>query len=56
MPLYQTSAAASGEAGLEDSLNKVAKGWDTAEFVVLNHREQADVFILGGLDEVRRGR
>ena len=52
-PFTQTSAAASGEAGLEESLSKIAKGWEKTEFTVLHHRDQAEIFILGGLDEVR---
>jgi dynein heavy chain len=42
----------SGEAQLEDSLQAVAQGWSDIEFITINHRDQATVFILGGLDLV----
>jgi len=36
----EVSAAASGEAQLEASLEQIAAGWETTEFTVLNHRDQ----------------
>ena len=33
-------------------LDKIRKGWAETSFATLNHREQSDVFILGGIDEV----
>ncbi|ETO71840.1 hypothetical protein F444_11883 [Phytophthora nicotianae P1976] len=46
------SAAASGEAQIEVSLQKVKHGWDQMEFTCVSHREQNDVFILGSLEEI----
>ncbi|ETO99728.1 hypothetical protein F441_22850, partial [Phytophthora nicotianae CJ01A1] len=46
------SAAASGEAQIEVSLQKVKHGWDQMEFTCVIHREQNDVFILGSLEEI----
>ena len=46
------SAVASGEFGLEQLLEKIRKSWAEIAFVTLNHRDQSDVFILGGIDEV----
>lgn len=50
--IQSTSACASGEAALEDSLEKIKAGWDKAQFIVLNHREQHNLFILGSLEEI----
>ena len=46
------SGISSGEAQLEDSLTKVTKAWETLSFVVLNHRDQHNLFILGSLEEI----
>jgi dynein heavy chain len=48
----EVSSAASGEAQLEESLAIVEKGWTDMEFITLNYREQADVFILGSLEDI----
>ena len=48
----EVSAAASGEAQLEASLETVEQGWADMEFVTLSHRDQKGVYILGGLEEV----
>jgi dynein heavy chain len=48
----ETSAAASGEAQLEDSLETIQTGWADMEFVCLNHRDQNNIYILGGLDDI----
>jgi dynein heavy chain len=48
----EVSAVASGEFGLEQLLAKIRSGWAETAFVTLNHRDQSDLFILGGLDEV----
>jgi len=48
----EVSAAASGEAQLEDSLGTIQRGWADMDFVCLNHRDQAGIFILGGLDDI----
>jgi dynein heavy chain len=46
------SGSASGEAQLEASLEKIREGWQTMKFLVLNHREQHGIFVLGPLEEV----
>ena len=46
------SGAASGEAQLEDSLNKIKNGWEKMQFLVMNHRDQHGLYILGPLDEI----
>ena len=46
------SGTSSGEAQLEQSLAKVTKAWETLSFVVLNHRDQHNLFILGSLEEI----
>lgn len=48
----EVSAAASGEAQIEASLMKIKHGWDQMQFICLSHREQKDVFILGGLEDI----
>ncbi|XP_034255936.1 dynein heavy chain 6, axonemal isoform X2 [Thrips palmi] len=50
--LNDIAAQASSEAALESLLRKVEDAWQQAELVVLNHRDQKDVFILGGLEEI----
>ena len=45
----EISGVSSGEAQLEQSLTKVTKAWETLSFVVLNHRDQHNLFILGSL-------
>jgi dynein heavy chain len=46
------SGSASGESQLEDSLEKIKKGWEKMSFSVLNHRDQPNLFILGSLEEI----
>jgi dynein heavy chain len=48
----ETSGIATNEARLIFDLEKIKGGWDSLAFTVLNHRDQAGLFILGGLDEV----
>jgi len=48
----EISAAASGEAQLEDSLGSIQRGWADMDFTCLNHRDQPGIFILGGLDDI----
>lgn len=48
----ETSGSASGEAQLDDSLSKIQKVWDVTKFVVLNHRDQPGLYVLGSLEEV----
>ena len=50
--LNDIAAQASSEAALEGLLHKVEDAWQEAELVVLNHRDQKDVFVLGGLEEI----
>ena len=46
------SGTASGEAQLEASLEKIRAGWENMTFVVLNHRDQPNLFVLGSLEEI----
>jgi hypothetical protein len=50
--ISEVSSTASGEFGLEQLLEKIRKSWAEIAFATLNHRDQSDIFILGGLDEV----
>ena len=50
--VQETSAAASGEAQLEASLDKIKADWEKQVFTVLNHRDQHGLFILGSLEEI----
>lgn len=50
--VQETSASASGEAQLEDSLEKIRRGWEKQVFTVLTHRDQHGLFILGSLEEI----
>ncbi|XP_065911794.1 dynein axonemal heavy chain 6-like [Dysidea avara] len=51
--IQEVSGQASAEAALETMLKKVEDSWKSIEFVVLSHRDQKDVFILGGTDDVQ---
>ncbi len=48
----QEAAKAQGEASLETKLQGIVTTWDELCFEVKNHREQRDVFIIGGVEEV----
>lgn len=50
--ISEISATASGEAALEDSLNKIKTGWDKLRFIVKSHRDQHGLYILGTLEEI----
>lgn len=50
--VQEVSACASGEAQLEASLEKIRSGWEKIEFLVLNHRDQHGLYILGPCEEV----
>lgn len=50
--ISEISAAASGEAALEKSLETIKEGWSKMSFILVNHRDQKDLFILGGLDDI----
>jgi hypothetical protein len=41
-----------GEANLEADVLKIERGWATMEFIVQNHRDKHDLFILGSLEEI----
>eukprot|EP01038_Epipyxis_sp_PR26KG_P008413 gene8413-11380_t len=47
-----TSACASGEAQLEDSLEKIKNDWEKQIFTIINHRDQHGLYILGSLEEI----
>ena len=34
-------------------LGQVEDSWKSIEFIVLSHRDQKDVFILGGTDDIQ---
>lgn len=51
--LQEVSGQASAEAALETMLKKVEDSWKSIEFIVLSHRDQKDVFILGGTDDIQ---
>jgi len=48
----EISGTASGESQLEDSLAKIVKAWEKQCFMVLNHRDVHNLFILGSLEEI----
>eukprot|EP00755_Sulcionema_specki_P029311 Sspe_Gene.91899::Locus_63548_Transcript_1_1_Confidence_1.000_Length_4256::g.91899::m.91899/K10408/DNAH; dynein heavy chain, axonemal len=54
--IQQVSSVATGEWGVQRDLDAIRKVWEDPEeglaFFVKNHREQDDVFVLGGLDEI----
>ncbi|KAI8801429.1 dynein heavy chain and region D6 of dynein motor-domain-containing protein [Cladochytrium replicatum] len=47
------SSQAGSEASLEEMLGKVVKAWSELEFIVLNYRDNKDVFILGAVDDIQ---
>ena len=47
-----TSGTASGEAQLDASMAKIRDGWENMKFIVLNHRDTHNLFILGSLEEI----
>nr|XP_031828293.1 dynein heavy chain 6, axonemal [Nomia melanderi] len=49
--LMEVAATASSEANLENMLRKVVDMWEQLKFVVLPHKEEKDVFVLGSLEE-----
>merc|ERR1719399_158638 len=52
--IQSVSTTATQEEALSELLDKVIASWDAQEFVVNNFKEQRDVFILGGIDEVQQ--
>ena len=51
--IEEISGKASSEASLEAILKKVEEAWKTMEFMVLPYKDQKDVFILGGTDDIQ---
>ncbi|XP_015429803.1 PREDICTED: dynein heavy chain 6, axonemal, partial [Dufourea novaeangliae] len=51
--LMEVAAAASSEANLEYMLKRVVETWEELKFVVVPHKEEKDIFILGSLEEVQ---
>jgi dynein heavy chain, axonemal len=50
--IADTSGQASGEAQLEESLQKITSTWTSIKFTVMNHRDQHNLFILGSLEDI----
>ena len=51
--IQRISTEATQEAVLEELLDKVKTSWATAEFALSSFKEQKDVYILTGVDEVQ---
>ncbi|CAD5112359.1 DgyrCDS1592 [Dimorphilus gyrociliatus] len=51
--IQEISGQASSEAGLEGLLKKVEDSWKATEFVVLPYKDQKEVYILGGTDDIQ---
>lgn len=47
------STEATQESLLEELLQKIRNQWASAEFVCLPFKEQKEVYILGGVDEIQ---
>ncbi|KAI9190457.1 hypothetical protein H9P43_001891 [Blastocladiella emersonii ATCC 22665] len=47
------SAQAASEAALEEMLQKIVRTWADTEFIVLPYRDNKDVFILGGVEDIQ---
>jgi dynein heavy chain len=47
------SSQASSEAALEEMLQKVVRVWSDTEFIILPYRDNKDVFILGGVEDIQ---
>ncbi|CAH1788943.1 unnamed protein product, partial [Owenia fusiformis] len=52
--IEEVSGRASSEQSLEGILKKVEDAWKSMEFVVLNHKDTKDIFILGGTDDIQQ--
>jgi dynein heavy chain len=48
----EISASASGEYGIESSLEDIRKTWSSTYFVLNNYREQRDRFYITGIEDV----
>lgn len=51
--LAEIASAASSEAGLELMLSKVDEAWKSLDFIIMKHKDQKDVYVLGTLEEVQ---
>ncbi|KNE58518.1 hypothetical protein AMAG_04085 [Allomyces macrogynus ATCC 38327] len=47
------SGQASSEAALEEMLQKIVRTWSDTEFIVLPYRDNKDVYILGGVEDIQ---
>ncbi|KAI9224248.1 dynein heavy chain and region D6 of dynein motor-domain-containing protein [Blastocladiella britannica] len=47
------SAQAASEAALEEMLQKIIRLWADTDFIVLPYRDNKDVFILGGVEDIQ---
>ncbi|KAH9492578.1 Dynein heavy chain 6, axonemal [Bulinus truncatus] len=52
--MMEISGMASSQAALEAILKKVVDSWKHVEFPVLLYKDQKDVYILGGTDEIQQ--
>ena len=50
--IAEVSGVASGEWALEEMLLKIKKSWEATAFVTLPHRDSADVFVLGSVEDI----
>lgn len=51
--IEEVSGMASGEEALEIMMRKVEEQWKVLEFILINHRDTKDVFILGSVEEIQ---
>ncbi|CAE1329167.1 DNAH [Acanthosepion pharaonis] len=52
--IEEISGQASAEYSLELILKKVEESWKTVEFIVLQHKDNKDTYILGGTDDIQQ--
>ncbi|CAG5121595.1 unnamed protein product, partial [Candidula unifasciata] len=52
--LQEISGQASSEASLESILKKVTDSWKSTEFIVINHKDSKDVYVLGNTDDIQQ--
>eukprot|EP01012_Entosiphon_sulcatum_P032728 TRINITY_DN4157_c0_g3_i1.p1 TRINITY_DN4157_c0_g3~~TRINITY_DN4157_c0_g3_i1.p1 ORF type:complete len:4135 (-),score=940.22 TRINITY_DN4157_c0_g3_i1:62-12466(-) len=50
--IEEQSTIATGEANLQQTLDKIKGLWDETAFETKNHRDQRDTYILGGVDDI----
>ncbi|XP_065178852.1 dynein axonemal heavy chain 6-like [Sycon ciliatum] len=51
--IQEVAAKASSEASLEAILKKVEESWKEMDFPVLPYRDEKEVYILGGIDDIQ---